>query len=105
MLTNDGHEAAQINGKASSVEPIAVGKGRLAFIELDAEKMGDYFSDQAQTFDVVWISEALSHFPNKQLFFKNAYSVLKPGGKLVLADWFKGADVAVGDADIKAIEG
>lgn len=106
-LTNGDHEAAQINGKpsASSVESIAVGKGRLAFIELDAEKMGDYFSGQAQTFDVVWISEALSHFPNKQLFFKNAYSVLKPGGKLVLADWFKGADVAVGDADIKAIEG
>lgn len=105
--TNGVHDATRTNGTSPvpSIESIAIGKGRVAFVELDAEKMGDYFSGQAQTFDVVWISEALSHFPNKQLFFQNAYSVLKPGGKLVLADWFKSDDVAKGDADIKAIEG
>ncbi|KAJ9114456.1 hypothetical protein QFC20_001600 [Naganishia adeliensis] len=66
--------------------------GSVEFIPLDAEKMGDFFGGQGKlgTFDVVWISEALSHFPNKALFFENAYKLLAPGGKLVLADWFKG---------------
>ncbi|KAH6680594.1 tocopherol O-methyltransferase [Halenospora varia] len=61
--------------------------GSVKFIELDAEKMGDHFT--AGTFDVVWISEAMSHLPNKELFFKNAQLLLKEGGKLVVADWFK----------------
>lgn len=85
----------------------ALGKGQVRFLELDAEKMGDYFGQSGEKgeFDVVWISEALSHFPNKPLFFHNAEKVLKKGGKLVLADWFKDVDVKEGDADIKAIEG
>ena len=44
-------------------------------------------------FDIVWISEALSHFVDKPAFFAGAFSVLKPGGKLVLADWFKAANL------------
>jgi tocopherol O-methyltransferase len=69
--------------------------GSVEFIPLDAEKMGDFFGSQDKlgTFDVVWISEALSHFPNKALFFENAYKLLAPGGKLVLADWFKGENL------------
>lgn len=69
--------------------------------------MGDYFSSSAiGAFDAVWISEALSHFPNKPLFFKNAHRVLKDGGKLVLADWFKneGLSQKEFDDDIKPIE-
>jgi SAM-dependent methyltransferase len=77
------------------------------FIELDAEKMGEYFSEKEAGFDVVWISEALSHFPNKALFFRNTHQLLRPGGKLVLADWFKaeGLSEAEFDADVKPIEG
>ena len=86
---------------------LAIGKGRVKFIELDAERMGEFFAQQQTEFDAVWISEALSHFPNKALFFHNAYQVLRPGGKLALADWFKGEDLgANGFAnDIKPIEG
>jgi len=83
---------------------VPLGTGQVKFIELDAEKMGEFFAADGSEFDVVWISEALSHFPNKPLFFKNAQKVLKQGGKLVLADWFKAEDVKEGDADIKAIE-
>lgn len=84
-----------------------LGPGKVRFIELDAEKMAEHFVGQEGTFDAVWISEALSHFPDKGLFFKNARAVLQPGGKLVLADWFKAEDL---DAttftnDIKPIEG
>jgi tocopherol O-methyltransferase len=86
---------------------IPLGKGKVRFIELDAEKMGDYFAADAGTFDAVWISEALSHFPNKSLFFQNAHKVLNEGGKLVLADWFRaeGLGQKAFDDDIKPIEG
>ncbi|KAH6969878.1 hypothetical protein HG530_012210 [Fusarium avenaceum] len=83
-----------------------LGEGRVKFLELDAEKMGDFFNDQQGSFDAVWISEALSHFPNKALFFENVMKVLKPGGKLVLADWFKAEDLddTTFTNDIKPIE-
>lgn len=84
-----------------------IGKGKVKFLELDAEKMGDVFAAQSESFDAVWICEALSHFPNKGLFFQNAHKSLKKGGKLALADWFKEkglTDQQFAD-DIKPIEG
>jgi tocopherol O-methyltransferase len=88
---------------------VALGKGKVKFIQLDAEKMGDFFADEGSSFsfDAVWISEALSHFPNKPLFFTNVHKALRPGGKLALADWFKDVDVDEKRFvnDIKPIEG
>ncbi|KAI0192233.1 tocopherol O-methyltransferase [Xylaria flabelliformis] len=68
--------------------------GNCRFIELDAEKMLEHFSADGKPtarFDAVWISEALSHFPNKPLFFESASELLVPGksSRLVIADWFK----------------
>ncbi len=84
-------------------------QGDVRYLELDAEKMGDFFTTppSAATFDCVWISEAMSHLPDKKLFFNNAYELLKPEGKLVVADWFKakGLTDAQEVADIKPIEG
>lgn len=82
--------------------PIKLGDGSVQFIELDAEKMGEFFTKEGnvKTFDCVWISEAMSHLPNKELFFRNAALLLKPGGKLVVADWFK--DEALTEAQFKA---
>ncbi len=57
------------------------------FFEMDGENV--QLPGEDGTFDVVWISEALSHFPNKDRFFACAMRMLKPGGKLVLADWFR----------------
>ncbi|KAH6997077.1 S-adenosyl-L-methionine-dependent methyltransferase [Ilyonectria destructans] len=86
---------------------IQLGSGKVRFLELDAEKMADFFVGQEGTFGTVWISEALSHFPNKPLFFENAKRVLNPGGKLVLADWFKAENIdeTTFVNDIKPIEG
>ncbi|ETI20748.1 hypothetical protein G647_07090 [Cladophialophora carrionii CBS 160.54] len=85
----------------------ALGKlgGKVQYLELDAETMDQHFPPSS--FDVVWISEALSHLPDKALFFRNAARVLKPTtGKLVIADWFKDADLTpeLRERDIKPIE-
>ena len=39
------------------------------------------------SFDVVWSVEAGPHMPDKALFAQELMRVLKPGGRLVLADW------------------
>ncbi len=93
----------------ASEDFLALGNGKVRFMELDAEKMGDFFNTppHALNFDAVWISEALSHLPNKELFFHNAFALLNQGGKLVIADWFKNENLTPVElrTDIKPIEG
>ena len=95
-----------VSSNASSIDDAFdhLGKGKVKFQELDAETMGDHFV--SSKFDAVWISEAMSHLPNKQLFFENAFKLLKPGGRLVIADWFKAEDLTAAqmESDIKPIE-
>ena len=93
----------------ATTEPAKLGEGSVRFIELDAEKMGGFFNAAPHdaTFDCVWISEAMSHLPNKELFFRNAALLLRPGGKLVVADWFKAEGLTEEELkkDIAPIEG
>jgi tocopherol O-methyltransferase len=59
---------------------------RVAFHEGDGERLDEMpaLAGREGSFDAVWISEALSHFVNKDKFFAQAHKFLKPGGKLVL---------------------
>lgn len=129
------HETDNIEPTTSLTSYLTLNKnGAVRFLELDAEKMGDYFSTGASTpigstgyecegqkerkqlFDCIWISEALSHLPSKPLFFHNASTLLHPatnsgdsgngGGKLVIADWFKAPSLTTAQetADIRPIE-
>ncbi len=43
------------------------------------------------TFDVVWPIESVCHVANKGSFLTEAYRLLKPGGRLVVADLFRSA--------------
>ncbi|NBD32489.1 MAG: methyltransferase domain-containing protein [Cyanobacteria bacterium] len=43
------------------------------------------FADHS--FDLVWSLESGEHFPDKAKFLQEAYRVLKPGGKLLMATW------------------
>ncbi|KAI1870121.1 hypothetical protein JX265_006291 [Neoarthrinium moseri] len=97
----------------ASAEALPYPPGSVRFIELDAEKMLEYFSSNAggkpeKGFDCVWISEALSHFPNKPLFFSSSFELLAAGGtsRLVIADWFKAPNLTEEQdkSDIKPIE-
>ena len=66
--------------------------GSARFLELDAANMSSRFDKE--TFDCVWICEALYHIPDKERVFADAFSLLAPGGsKLIIADWFKAPDL------------
>ena len=42
-----------------------------------------------QQFDVIWACESLCHAPRKQDFYQEAYRLLRPGGRLVIAEYLR----------------
>ncbi|ARG98716.1 methyltransferase domain-containing protein [Legionella micdadei] len=48
------------------------------------------------SFDIVWSLESCEQFFDKNLFIQEAYRVLKPGGKLLLATWCSGEEEYIG---------
>jgi tocopherol O-methyltransferase len=51
---------------------------------MDAEAL-----EMEERFDIVWSVEAISHLNDKASCFRAIAQLLEPGGKLVIADWFK----------------
>lgn len=43
----------------------------------------------AESFDCVWACESLCHAPEKQSFYREACRLLRPGGRLVIAEYIR----------------
>jgi tocopherol O-methyltransferase len=52
-----------------------------------------------ETFDVVWAIESVCYVPDKSAFIKEAFRILKKGGRLVVADFFKKDDLQENDSE------
>jgi tocopherol O-methyltransferase len=48
----------------------------------------------AATFDVVWAVESLCHAPDKSAFYREAARVLRPGGRVVVAEYMRARPAA-----------
>lgn len=41
------------------------------------------------SFDVIWACESLCHAKDKSVFYKEAYRLLKPGGRIIIAEYLR----------------
>lgn len=55
------------------------------------------------SFDVVWALESLCHSPTKRTFYAEASRLLKPGGRLVVAEYML-TDITMGPTDLRLVE-
>ena len=53
---------------------------------------------EAESFDIIWAIESVCHASDKSKFINEAYRLLKKGGRLILADFFKQENLNEKDA-------
>lgn len=51
-----------------------------------------------QSFDVIWAIESVCHAADKETFLKEAFRLLKPRGRIIMADFFKNDNLKGKDA-------
>jgi cyclopropane fatty-acyl-phospholipid synthase-like methyltransferase len=80
-ITITPKQVIRANGNAANNEV----SDKVRFEEMDY--LHTNFADE--TFDVIWALESVCHAPDKKDFIKEASRLLKPGGRLIIADYFQ----------------
>ena len=90
IATNKGSHVTGISISERQVQQASNNAKRKNITELVRFQQMDYcqtnFPDAS--FDVVWGCESICYADSKEKFIKEAYRLLKPGGRLVVADGF-----------------
>jgi cyclopropane fatty-acyl-phospholipid synthase-like methyltransferase len=92
-ITLSGQQVAQANGHAK----------RRGLSHQVSFEVRDFSATglPAESFSVVWAIESVCHALDKAAFFQEAYRLLKPGGRLIMSDFFRA--VSFSDVNAEAI--
>ena len=85
---------ARVTGIDLAEEMVNIGLERTAQLGMgDSVKflLGDVLETEfPEAFDIVWSRDAFMHIPDKPRLFSRLYSLLAPGGRLVITDYARG---------------
>lgn len=97
------NEEARIVGVDLTPKHIHIASEKYAKVSNLEFQIGDFQSLQFgnEEFDLVFEVEALCHAENPQLAFGEVFRVLKPGGRFVIFDGFRAADLTAFSQDLQ----
>ena len=81
-------EGISLSDKQLNLAAEKVRKSKLEKLISLSNQDFSHTSFEENSFDVVWACESMNHSHDRSLFLDEVFRVLKPGGRLVLADFF-----------------